>query len=217
MKKSLYSLILADDVVAEIDRKAAAESTNRSNLINEILAEYVALETPNKRVNNVFMGIKDLLRELDGFNVYYKNHDNMLSIKSALSYKYRPTIRYEVELMGAYSAPKGILKVNFRTQSPELLFKLAEFFRLFAELETLYTDKLFPKDAHEYSLEDGRFTRTFTAKAQYKHYVNLDNAIANFVKTFDRMMKNYLSGGYESYTALENDYLSALNAGMLEI
>ena len=40
MKKSLYSLTLMDSVVAEIDRLAARQGTNRSNLVNQILADY---------------------------------------------------------------------------------------------------------------------------------------------------------------------------------
>ena len=40
MKKSLYSLMLSDEVVREIDVAAHRLGTNRSALINRILAEY---------------------------------------------------------------------------------------------------------------------------------------------------------------------------------
>ena len=46
MKKSLYSIILSDEVVNEIDRLAYKANTNRSNMINQILAEYVSYTTP---------------------------------------------------------------------------------------------------------------------------------------------------------------------------
>ena len=39
MAKSVYSLVLRDEVVAEIDRLAYRMNTNRSNMINQILAE----------------------------------------------------------------------------------------------------------------------------------------------------------------------------------
>lgn len=42
----MYSLILAEDVVDEIDKMADAEGTNRSYLINRILADYVGIDTP---------------------------------------------------------------------------------------------------------------------------------------------------------------------------
>lgn len=48
MNKSVYSLVLADDVVEAIDRLAYSMNTSRSNLINQILAERVQLLTPEK-------------------------------------------------------------------------------------------------------------------------------------------------------------------------
>ena len=39
MKKNMYSLMLSGSVVEEIDRLAAEQGTNRSNLVNQILAE----------------------------------------------------------------------------------------------------------------------------------------------------------------------------------
>ena len=42
MKKTLYSLMLSDEVVREADRLAHQKGTNRSNLINQILANISA-------------------------------------------------------------------------------------------------------------------------------------------------------------------------------
>ena len=39
MNKTVYSLVLSDDVVEAVDRMAYARGTSRSNLINQILAE----------------------------------------------------------------------------------------------------------------------------------------------------------------------------------
>ena len=49
MKKTLYSLMLSEDVVHEVDLLAHKLGTNRSNLINQILAEYVNMVTPDQR------------------------------------------------------------------------------------------------------------------------------------------------------------------------
>lgn len=48
VNKSVYSLVLADDVVEAIDRLAYSMNTSRSNLINQILAERVQLLTLKK-------------------------------------------------------------------------------------------------------------------------------------------------------------------------
>ena len=53
MKKSLYSLMLMDEVVNEVDRLAFRRGTNRSSLINQLLAEYLSLATPENRIGNI--------------------------------------------------------------------------------------------------------------------------------------------------------------------
>ena len=56
MSKSLYSLILSDEVIARIDRLATRQGTNRSALVNRILAEYCSMVTPEKRIETVLGG-----------------------------------------------------------------------------------------------------------------------------------------------------------------
>lgn len=216
MKKNMYSLILAEDVVNAIDKLAEEENTSRSNLINEILAEYVSVTTPEKRINDIFHGIEDLFKQLTGQQVYYQQHDNTLSIKSALEYRYRPTIRYEVELYRAQGGTVGELKVNFRTQSPQLLNRLTEFFALWTRLEELYVARYFEGAEINYTLDETRWTRTLKVPQNTLYgQVELSRAITDYVRTFDRLMKKRLSGA--AATEIENDYLDALNGGMLII
>ena len=60
MKKTLYSLMLDDEVIREVDMLAHSAGTNRSNLINQILAEYVSITTPERRINDIFSAIESL-------------------------------------------------------------------------------------------------------------------------------------------------------------
>ena len=57
MSKSVYSVVLMDDVVDAVDRLAYEAGTNRSNMINRILAEYVQLATPEQRMQDIFSSI----------------------------------------------------------------------------------------------------------------------------------------------------------------
>ncbi len=219
MKKNMYSLILAEDVVNKIDRLAESEGTNRSNLINQILAEYVSVTTPEKRITDVFRRIEALMHGMENeLPVFFANHDNTLSIKSSLSYRYRPTIRYEVEL---YSAPHGTigeLKVNFRTQAPELLASMTEFFGLWRNMEEIYVTSLLGGESIEYTLDENKWTRSLCLPKNTEYATDaLGRAISDYVRTFDRMLKKYLAGGYHNIQELENDYLSALNSGMMII
>lgn len=69
MQKSVYSIVLSDDVVAQIDRLAYRHNTNRSNMINQILAEYVSYVTPEKRMQDTFRRMESILQAADTFQV----------------------------------------------------------------------------------------------------------------------------------------------------
>lgn len=125
VNKSVYSLVLADDVVEAIDRLAYSMNTSRSNLINQILAERVQLLTPEKRMREIFAKIEQLMDSR--FQTLNQPSDAMMSIKSPLRYKYKPTIRYGIELSRDFHGKVGRLKVSFRTQSTQLISMLDSF------------------------------------------------------------------------------------------
>ena len=214
MQKSLYSLILMDDVVREIDAIAREQNTNRSNLINQILAEYVSMVTPEQRIYNIFNCIDNLLGH-NAFDSYIEPHESTMSLKSSLNYKYRPTIRYLVELYRTGENAAGELKIIFRTQSEELLFRLEEFFELWTKMEKIYL-KTYSAQAINYSFENGKFTRTF-AMPRDRIYDNEETAraISDYIRMFDDIVKGYLTGAYMSFTEMENRYLEYLNGSVV--
>ena len=53
MNRSVYSLVLSDDVVEAVDRLAYQQNTSRSALINQILAEAVSFVTPEMRMREI--------------------------------------------------------------------------------------------------------------------------------------------------------------------
>ena len=84
MKKMLYSLMLNDDVVREIDILAHRSGTNRSNFINQILADYVNLTTPEKRVNDIFKAIENSVLEAGELVPFFTPNNLTMSLKSCL-------------------------------------------------------------------------------------------------------------------------------------
>ena len=215
MKKTMYSLMLAEDVIREIDRLAAEKSTNRSNLVNQILAEYVSMTTPEKHVQNIFDIIERFIGQQSGYLLYSQPNDMTMSIKSSLQYHYRPTIRYEVEMYRSPDKTLGQLKIIFRTTSSELLLELTRFFKIWIQLENIYIKNFFEKGAIEYGMENGRFLRTF-AVPNYSDYTEeqIGNAISHYIATFDEMLKDYLAGRYTSTQDIEKRYLQYLNSGV---
>ena len=62
MAKSVYSLVLNDDVIELVDRFASANGLSRSNMIEKILADAVSYETPAIRASNLFDEIERFLQ-----------------------------------------------------------------------------------------------------------------------------------------------------------
>lgn len=214
MKKNMYSLMLAEDVIRAIDDLAEEKGTNRSNLVNQILAEYVSLKTPEKRVQNIFDIVENILGKQSQL-LYSHPSDMTMSIKSSLRYHYRPTIRYEVEMYRTPSQTIGQLKIIFRTTSSELLIELTRFFKIWMQLEDIYIRKFFPKNAIQYGMEAGKFLRTFALPNDSNYSEEqTGNAISHYIATFDEMLKNFLAGEYSSTQEMEERYLQYLNSGV---
>ena len=120
MKKTLYSLMLSDDVVRAVDELAHSLGTNRSGLINQILADYVSITTPERRINDIFHAVEQMLAPSRELVPFFSPRALTMSLKSSLEYKYRPTVKYEVQLFRSTDGPLGELSVVFRTQSAAL-------------------------------------------------------------------------------------------------
>ena len=134
MKKNLYSLMLSEDVVRAVDAMAHRTGTNRSALVNQILADYVAVPTPERRINDIFQAIEELVTPSRELVPFFAPNSPTMSLKSSLAYKYRPTVKYELDLNGGGEDAMGDLSVIFRTQSAGLIAAMSEFFRLWGNL-----------------------------------------------------------------------------------
>lgn len=207
MARTLFSLMLDEAVVREVDALAHRLGTNRSNLINTILAERVGFVTPEQQMRSVLSAIDRLMQPSRELIPFFAPNARSVSLKSALDYKYRPTVKYEVALTGGDTERIGVLSVLFRTRSAALLDAMADFFRYWAKLETAL---LPPETRPEMTLEDGRFTRTLSCPEPDCGAETLAEAITDYIKLFDRCLKAYLSGNAdaEDLQAVYRQYLA---------
>ena len=208
MKKTLYSLMLNDEVVREVDALAHRLGTNRSNLSNEILAEYVNYTTPERRINDILSTIQELMQPSGDLIPFFAPHSYSLSLKSSLEYKYRPTIKYEVELYKGSGDTIGALSVLFRTQSPALIDAMTDFFRLWKSIEDAHLAPRLSAKV-DYALYDGKFVRTITVPDKNCSSDELASSLAEYIRLFDKMMKGWLTGRYDAH-AIEAAYYSYL-------
>ncbi|PHV71434.1 hypothetical protein CS063_05135 [Sporanaerobium hydrogeniformans] len=199
MKKSVYSLVLMDEVIEQVDALAYSMNTSRSNLINQILAEKVALVTPQQHMQEVFETMVGLLRVYQNFQIQEQLSDSLCTIRSILKYKYNPTIRYTVTLGRKGNQFYGEVKVISRTQSAILHQYLKGFFTIWSSFER--------KQALPgwYEEEGTRWVRPLsTQRQQGIGAEELGRALSGYIKAVDDGLKIYFSHLEDSdYTGLK--------------
>lgn len=207
--------MLNDEVVREVDALAHRLGTNRSALINQILAEYVDYTTPERRINDVLSTIDQLMRPTRDLVPFFVPNASSLSLKSSLEYKYRPTVKYEVELYRSGEESIGALSVVFRTQSAALIQAMTEFFRLWKRIEDAH---LYPLTGAriEYALYDGKFVRSIAAPDRDCTTDELAAALSEYIKLFDKLMKHYLTGRLDAHE-VEAAYFSHMRSARVHI
>ena len=216
MGKSVYSLALSDEIIHEIDRLAYQNNTNRSGLINQILAEYLQFTTPEQRMREVFDRMEKLLlgaeAEHPAFQLMSLPSDTMFNLRSAIRYKYNPTARYSVEL---FRQPEdgvfGELRVSIRTQNQALISAMKQFYELWSSVEKEYRDVESSVD------EQGRISRRLRLALREDGEndisgLTVGDVLSQYISTFDRALKTYfdcLQGDVtkeQCIAALRQDY-----------
>jgi len=203
MNKSVYSLVLSDELVEAVDREAYRAGMSRSAFINKVLAEAVSYVTPEQRMNDIFTAVEQLM---DGgiFRIMPRPSDTAFAMRSALQYKYKPVIRYGIELYRSLDSTIGKLKVSLRTQSEALIADFTRFIGLWSALEKMYIIDHFPEGI-SYTVEKGRFTRTFSLPPD-KHRLSdneIASALSEYIKMFDEILKLYFANADDERKAKE--------------
>lgn len=191
MKRSMYSLILGDDIVAAVDALAAQKGTSRSNYINQVLAKHVQCITPEQQMQRVFANLTHQMDE--AFRIQEQGSNALLSILGSVQYKYRPTIRYRVELLRNMQQEEvGRLKISCRTQNQTLLDAMAQFFRFWVKLEQKY-------DANSacaqglYQIESGCMTMALLRSGAATDE-QLGEIVGNYIRMFHAVLQSYFAG-----------------------
>lgn len=197
MERSVYSIVLMDDVVKAIDQMAYDQNTSRSNLINQLLAQEVMLVTPEVRMRDIFDKMINTMEDDRKFQVSLQPSDYCISIRSVLEYKYNPTIRYFIELYRTVDAAIGELKITSRSQSKELQQYLYEFFKFFSKMEQLYMARYFPeRPVPHYTNEgQGRFKRELVIVEEDRTLTTdiMAAAMGDYVQMLDALLGVYLT------------------------
>lgn len=216
MERSMYSLILIDEVVKKIDELAHTKGTSRSGLVNQILADYISFLTPQKQVEEVFASLG---REVSGTGGLRARQSSagMMNIKSVLNYRYNPTIRYSVEISLESGRYTGELKVSSRTQSDALRAKLSVFYEIWSQIEASALREN-TGGTPRFSFSGERFVRWLATKAgqELPDTEAMGRAIGGYIILFDKALKLSFASEhgmdiqtYQQITQLYQEYLVA--------
>ena len=216
MSKSVYSLVLIDELVDKVDRAAYALNTNRSNLINQILAEHFSMITPEQRLREIFNIVEERLNKAEELKIKAQQSDATMAVHSALKYKYNPTIRYAIELYKEREDVVGELKVSFRTQNQNLIHDITNFFMIWASMEKKYLEEYFPDKQILLQIKDGKLIRKFIVPKEEKNRTNeqIGKAITRYVESLDKIIKLYFWNIDDLSVAkdeMERAYINYLN------
>ncbi|MCF0135796.1 MAG: ribbon-helix-helix protein, CopG family [Lachnospiraceae bacterium] len=183
MAKSVYSLVLSDAVIEAIDREAYRSGVSRSQMIDRVLAEYVGLVTPERRIRRVFGQIEDMLTGTGSFQLTMQPTASTMSLRSALNYKYNPTIRYSIERRTTGLNEEIWLKIQLRTSNQTLINYMHYFFRYWQELEE--------RKGTRWNMAPARYERKLKLPEIEDRELYFGEQIADYIRSIDESLNLY--------------------------
>lgn len=173
-----------------MDGLATASGLSRSAMVNQLLAERVRCVTPEMRLKSITSAIRSAV----GTDFFLTEQPSAATVacRTALKYRYKPTLRYSVEVYGAGSRRAGELRVTVRTQSEQLYSDLGGFFTCWTVLEQKYIADRLSQDI-AFAIEPGRFIRTLNMPPEGISDEALGQAVADYMSMLDETMKHYFS------------------------
>ena len=204
MSKSVYSMVLSDEVISLIDDAAMKSGKSRSTLVNEILASYVGTSTSKQRIEEILTLVTEAFEPHRRMRVERKQQST-IDFLSALDYKYNPRVTYSVELF-TEDEYTGYLKITLRTTNHVLITVINEFFNAFICLERKYLGNV------EYSVIDGKLVRKLNFKEKNttaEIALKLTDYVNNIDKFINAYTTDYFLGGQNEN--VENSYIQIKN------
>ena len=189
MKRSVYSLVLMDEVIKAVDEQAYRLGTSRSNLINQILAERLSCVTPEMRMRDIFSCVEEFIG--GAMQIQQQRSASLLTMRTALEYKYRPTISYKVELERSPKKYLGTLRVHIRTQSDRLIELFNTFFAYRVRAESAQLS-IMGCDYPEWELTSGNFTRRLLNSGEVTDE-QIGEAIGKYIENLNLSVKTFFT------------------------
>lgn len=210
MHRTVYSLVLSDEVIAAVDDLAARQGLSRSALVEHALAEYTNLQPPGQ-VNRQILSALQAVAGENGLRAASASSTG-ITLRTALRCKYNPALSYTVLLQGSHQG-LGQLRVSLRSTNQSILDFFALFFELWQRLEHKHLEK--PPATEAAQMEAKRFLRTLRQPKGLPQGDDMGRAIAGYIDMMDGCMKAFFQNLEDAPRAVaetEACYLEALQA-----
>lgn len=187
MGKSVYSVVLTDEVVGAIDALAYQEGISRSKMIDRVLAQFACCDTPAQQMADIFRRIEQMASLHSRMQLLLNPSEELLQLRSAVPYKYNPTVKYAVTLTPESANQLGELRVSLRSQSAALRDAMNRFYRLWVSLEERYFED---GQFLSYCIEGDRYARALRRPEGWSAEQQGD-ALAAYLDLFDATLKGF--------------------------
>lgn len=212
MGKSVYSLVLMDEVIAEIDKEAGRLGMSRSNLINRILAERMSFVTPQHRIESAFSELSKIIGAMKYLSIS-DSGDSIISVRSPIAYKYNPTVRYSFSVRDMQGNPFGEIKASFRTQNADFIYYVNVFFKMWHSLENSLLKGVF-SGGIEAAVLQGKYIRKLKLPKNIRaaEAETVGRVVAEYIKLLDFSIKTY----FENLSKSEAVILTEIKSKYIE-
>jgi hypothetical protein len=180
--------------------------------MNQLLADGLGLITDARRMAALFEAAQPMAQAIPGLHLALQS-GGAITARTALPYKYSPTMRYILTLLGDDAGVVGEIRAALRSQNRELVFHLRRFFVLWSKIEGAYGQN------PDYALDGSRFVRRFRLPARLLRDAPGQAALLlGYVTAMDRAFRGYFAQAGDQVAAvkaIEGAYLDYLKAQQL--
>lgn len=203
MSKSIYSLLLTDNVIGALDRMAAKRNMSRSALIDEILSEHTGTANVDNMYRRVWQQTETLFDRMRTMQFVNNAQVSLAQVITSLPYKYNPKVRYCLELS---DEPHTLCTITLstRTQNPILSAVFGTFYRRLAQLEDMYLNNVGATYAN------GKYASVLYGDAADPEHTAAQ--IVEYIVTLDGMLRAYVCGDGDTSERLFVAYAARHNA-----
>lgn len=195
MTRHIYSLVLKDELIDKVDLVAGKNNKSRSLIVNEILAEYFKIVTPEYKINRIMDLVGKEIHDSAYLEFLSEAKGNSIQCRASIAYKYNPKIRYMLELSGKDKVKLATLHIISRTQRNDFFMHMIKCFEMITAIESGYSSQ-FRKLAIKSSLfaSDGKkISRDFYYDWMKEHLTveDISEYLSNYIRMIHQSMNCY--------------------------